>query len=385
MSAPVPSPTWPDDTALAALETPCYLFDPQVVMDDLAALREQLGTAVVVSVKASPVLDLLVRCNGAFGDGIEIASLGELNLTIGRMSVPRFVNTPALDGGLIAAALACKATLVVDNPHQLELVRQALEQHAAHGKPVSGIILRLNAASVLGRSGAGGDCFGMDVHTAGAALARLAADSVVKVIGLHVFGGSHSFASSAAPLAARLAELVGQWRSVAAPLETVLIGVGLPGDWRERGDELDFPAYRRALRDLQGQARVLHEAGRAVFSRAGRFAVRVLATKEVEGERVVVCDGGMAHCFALAQTEQFLKQWRTPALVTMSAREEGAQTRSYKVIGNSCNRADVIGTLETTVAPAPGDILRFDHCGAYHSYSPTGFLNLRPARRYIAS
>jgi diaminopimelate decarboxylase len=370
-----------DPAVLAGLETPCYLFDPGTVMADLQELRERLGTGVVVSVKASPVLDLLVRCNPAFGDGIEIASMGELNLTIGRLSVPRFVNTPALDATLVAAALACKATLVADSPAQVAMIESAARKPAAQGRAPLGLLLRVNAASLLGRGGPAADHFGMDLATLRAELARLAAaGDAVKVIGLHVFAGSLSFATQAAELVQRLAGLVGELRGT-APLELALVGAGLPPDWRESG--LDFTAYRRALGDLQGQVRVLHEAGRAVFSRAGSFMTRVVGSKDLQGESVLVCDGGMAHCFALAQTEQFVRRRREPQL--LRATTPDAPLRSHTVVGNSCNRADVIGQLQAPGTPAPGDLLLFEHCGAYHSYSPTGFLNLRPARRYIAS
>lgn len=365
-----------DPAVLAGLETPCYLFDPATVAADLQELRERLGTGVVVSVKASPVLDLLVRCNPAFGDGIEIASMGELNLTIGRLSVPRFVNTPALDPTLVAAALACKATLVADSPAQVAMIERATQ-----GRAPLGILLRVNAASLLGRGGPAADHFGMDLATLRGELARLApAAGTVRVIGLHVFAGSLSFATQAADLVQRLAGLVGELRGT-APLELALVGAGLPPDWRESG--LDFTAYRQALGDLQGQVRVLHEAGRAVFSRAGSFMTRVVGTKDLQGESVLVCDGGMAHCFALAQTEQFVKRRREPRLLKATATD--APLRSHTVVGNSCNRADVIGQLQAPGTPAPGDLLLFEHCGAYHSYSPTGFLNLRPARRYLAS
>lgn len=377
-----------DPALLAGLETPCYLFDPDTVMADLQELRERLGTGVVVSVKASPVLDLLVRCNPAFGDGIEIASMGELNLTIGRLSVPRFVNTPALDPTLVAAALACKATLVADSPAQVAMIESAAQKLVAQGRAPQGILLRINAAALLGRGGPAADHFGMDLATLRGELARLAVTgSAVRVIGLHVFAGSLSFATQAADLVQRLAGLVAELRGV-APLELALVGAGLPPDWRESG--LDFTAYRRALGDLQGQVRVLHEAGRSVFSRAGSFVTRVVGTKDLQGESVLVCDGGMAHCFALAQTEQFVKRRREPRLLKATAMAPTADAadaplRSHTVVGNSCNRADVIGQLQAAGTPAPGDLLLFEHCGAYHSYSPTGFLNLRPARRYIAS
>jgi diaminopimelate decarboxylase len=375
-----------EPAALAPLETPCYLFDPAVLMDDLAELRQALGTEVVASVKACPLLDLLVRCSHSLTGGIEVASIGELNLTMGRMSVPRFVNTPAMDRHLAVAAVACRATLVADSPHQIRLIEQVLEEpKAAHRAPL-GVVVRVNAASLLEQQGPA-DHFGMEVAELRRELARLSdSGSKLKVIGLHVFAGSHSFIRSGKAIAQRLTALVAELgRYSAVDLHLALIGAGLGGDWRQT--DLDFAGYRESLRGLQAQVRVLHEAGRSIFSRAGRFVTRVVATKELREGPIVVCDGGMAQCFSLAQTEHFVKRRREPALVRLSASPAQAATgtQTLKVVGSSCSPADVIGSLHVAALPKPGDMLVFDHCGAYHSYSPTGFLNLRQAQRYIAA
>lgn len=373
-----------DAAELGRLETPCYVLDPALVMEDHAALRQALGTALIVSMKANPVLDLLVRCNQAFGDGIEIASLGELNVTVGRMTVPRYVNTPALDATLAAAALACRATIICDSAQQVALVRQA----AARARGPVRIGLRLNAGSLLGSGPAQSDHFGMDASAMWDLLDNLP-EGPVQVVGLHSFAGSNSFTASGAALASRMSELVAEFtrRRGTAP-SFVTLGAGLPSTWREAG--IEFAAYRASLAPLQRQTTVLHEAGRAVFSRGGAFLTRVVGVKPLADHQVAVCDGGMAQCFALAQTENFVKRVRVPRVVRASSASPAAGAAAMPdvmptlVVGNSCNRADVIGRLDGP-AVQDGDILVFDHCGAYHSYSPSGFLNLRPAQFYIAA
>lgn len=372
-----------DPAALAALETPCYVFDPATVIEDHACLRAELGTPLVVSMKANPVLDLLVRCNHAFTDGIEIASLGELNLTVGRVTVPRFVNTPALDATLVASALACRATVIADSPQQVDLVRVA----AAKARGPVRLGLRLNAGALLGERQRAADHFGMSLEDLWSVLNSLAG-SALQVAGLHVFAGSNSFGEWAPRLAQRMAQLVADVRGhAAAALEFVNLGGGLPANWRDA--KLDFAAYREGLSPLQRHVTVMHEAGRAVFSRGGSFVTRVVGVKSLQGRRVAVCDGGLAHCFALAQTESFVKRPRVPELVRPApaagdAGDAGSTHGSVLVVGNSCSQADLIGHLDGA-DPQPGDLLVFGHCGAYHSYSPSGFLNLRAAQRYIAS
>jgi diaminopimelate decarboxylase len=363
-----------DPAALAQLETPCHVFDPAVAAEDHAALRAELGTPLVVSMKANPLLDMLVRCNHAFADGIEIASMGELNVTVGRLTLPRFVNTPALDPALVAAALACKATIVADSPQQVRWVLEAARQS---GRPAR-LALRMNAASLL-RSAQGADQFGMDDEALRAALDLLAHESL-KVAGLHVFAGSNTFERRAEDLARAMTALAAGMRDhPGAALEFVNLGGGFPARWREAG--LDFAGYRRAIAPLQASLQVLHESGRAVFARAGRFLTRVVAVKRLDGREIAVCDGGLAQCFALAQTEHFARRPAQPEVLGAEPRTGDTET---EIVGSSCSQADRIGRLRG--APlAAGDLLAFDHCGAYHTYSPTGFLNLRPAQRYLVS
>lgn len=373
-----------DPAALARLETPCHVFDPATAIADHAALRAELGTPLVVSMKANPLLDMLVRCNHAFTDGLEIASMGELNVTVGRLTVPRFVNTPALDPALIAASLACKATLVADSPRQVRWILDAVRQS---GRPAR-LALRVNAGTLLGQP-RGADQFGMDDEALRASLDLLAGETL-KVAGLHVFGGSHGFERHGVALAKAMDGLLsGLHDHPGAAIEFVNLGGGFPARWREA--DLDFAAYRQAIATLGRRVQVMHEAGRAVFAGAGQFLTRVVSTKRLDGREIAVCDGGLAQCFALAQTEHFARRPATAvrllaASPAADAGDEGAAGRDveFELVGSSCSNADRIGRWHGPQLQ-PGDLLAFEHTGAYHTYSPTGFLNLRAAQRYLVS
>lgn len=361
---------------LEQLETPCYLFRPDIVLEDLEALRAALGTGVVVSFKANPFIDLFVRCCHAFTDGVELASLGELNAVVGRSAVPKFVNTPALDKQLLMAALACRATVVLDSADQVELA--AGLGHA--GLKQRGVWLRLNAASLCGSERSSDrDHFGMDVDTACAAV-RTLADKGIVVTGLHVHAGSNSFARLGVAIARALSAALPRLEAAGGrPIECLNLGGGIPANWQSLN--LDFETYRAALRPLSGHATIVHEAGRAIFARAGSFITRVVATKDIDGHRIAVCDGGISQAFLLARTEQFPRRKLAPRRVAM-APESGEDARPLQIVGNSCNRADVIGDAEGAVAVR--DYFVFDYCGAYHTYSPVKFLSLEQANLYIA-
>jgi diaminopimelate decarboxylase len=367
---------------ISALETPCYLFDPAIVVARHARLRSALGTPLVVSVKANPNIDLYVRCGHAFTDGVELASIGELNLVVGRAAVPKFVTTPALDKDLLSAAIASRAMVVLDNPQQVELLLAFLNEYK---KPVR-VGLRINAASMIGptASAAQTDHFGFDIPALFAARDRLLAAGA-GLAGLHVYAGSYKFKDSAMALVAQAGPLLSRFEeALSEPLEFFNLGGGFGEDWSE---DDHFVAYRRQLADLQQRITVMHEAGRAIYHDAGAFITRVLAVKQLDGRLVAVCDGGIAQAFLLAQTEKMMKTRRAPLLVRNGAASPQAVTAAAPVqlVGNSCNRNDVIGELPAGTVVQPGDMLVFDRCGAYHTYSPTGFLNLRPPSRYLVS
>jgi diaminopimelate decarboxylase len=343
-------------------------------------LKNELSTPLVVSFKANSNPDLFVRCSGAFVDGIELASLGELNVVVGRSAAPKFINTPALERNLIAAGIASRATLVLDSPAQLEMLAMARGQFAS-----AAIALRLNVAGLIGDvpGAAGADHFGFDLQDAHAAAVRLR-DLGLGVRGLHAFGGSYSFKTCSVPIRAAIERVLpGIQQAAGAPIEFVNLGGGFSEDWDRQPGALH--EYRRSLAQLSAKVRVIHEAGRAVFARAGCFVVEIIAVKSVAGRRVAVCDGGITHCFQLAQTEKVMKKFRRPHHVRMGGAVAGTGAGKVQIVGNSCNRMDIIGELEAGTVLAPGDRLIFSDCGAYTTYSPTGFLNLKAARRYLLS
>jgi len=375
-------PAWTAPGELARLETPCYVFDPATVESDYSDLKRALGTPLLVSLKANPNADLFVRCAPNFVDGIELASQGELNVVVGRSPVAKFINTPAMDQTLMRAGIASRATLILDSLPQVEMLTSLTPK----AKPLP-VMLRLNAASLVGNVAppGGGDHFGMDVPDAMKAIIRLRA-SGVGLRGLHVFAGSHSFKSWSPMILTAVERLLPAVEAAAgAPVDLVNVGGGFPEDWRVQSALFD--EYRRSLSRLSSRVKVYHESGRAVFSGCGHFVTKVIAVKSVNGGHVVICDGGIAQCFNLAQTERVMKRLRRPVVVPMREASGAPKALSgqVRVVGNSCSRADVVGELDPAVTVRPGDRLVFSDCGAYTTYSPTAFLNLRAPTLYLVS
>lgn len=370
-----------DIEMLKQVETPCYIFDPAKVVGTYLALRETLGTPLMLSFKANANVDLFVRCAHAFTDGIELASQGELTLISGRTAAPKFVNTPAMDKGLMQAATAARATLVLDNLLQVDTAI-ALARSGAALQPV---VLRVNAISILGESGARvqADHFGMDRDMLRTAVQNLSAAGIA-VRGLHVFAGSYTFDVCAIPLAEAALRLFAQLNEyLAEPMSFLNLGGGFADDWDSNNPK--FAEYREVLAKVPEGVTVVHEGGRSVFARGGVFVTKILAVKPLNGRYIVVCDGGLAHCFMLAQTEKVMKRLRQPRIIPLAEGEQQTLDMPAAFVGNSCNRSDVIGELKEGVLPRVGDVAVFDGCGSYHSYTPKNFLELKAPRHYIVS
>ncbi len=368
-----------DYGVLQTLQTPCYVYDPLRVAQDYADLKQHLGTALLVSIKANSDPDLLAHCLPGFRDGIELASLRELG-SVRDYDIPKFVNTPGLTPELLRSALLFQATLVLDNLYQVDLMIAE-----ARGRAVSPVVLRLNSGELvpeIHRRGPG-DRFGMSIPDLIEAGTRLQSAGVA-LRGIHIFAGSNMFVRSAQRIVERLIDLLPNIeQSLGCRIGFLNLGGGIPPDWRLM--KFDFQAYRDLLSPLRDGRVLAHETGRAVFTNCGAFVARVLSHKKLNEHQIVACDGGMVHSFQLAQTELPVKLRRVPELVYADGGRRSRAAEPLLFVGNTCTNVDMIGRMDAgALLPEPGDYCIFDAVGAYFAtYTLTGFLGIPPAHVYI--
>jgi len=361
------------------LSTPAYLFDSAVAVHRYRALRKALGTRLVVSFKANNLADLLVRCGHAFTDGVELASIGELGIVTGRIAQQRYVNNPAMDEGFMRAALISGCDFIIDS---VEQARMLAAMDMGQRRPQT--LLRLNAGVISENAGVSThDHFGMDVRHARQA-AAIIDDSPATVAGVHSFGGANTFTRDGQAHARNVRRAVDALRvGGSLALQKINLGGGFALDWED--DLPRMSAYRRLLDELFAGEHLTHEAGRAIFGRAGAFLTRVVAVKDLGQRTIAVCDGGMAQNFLLASTEGMLRRFSTPLLLREKAGSILTEPVEVHYVGSSCNRQDVIGKhLSAPASPSVGDLAVFADCGAYNSsYTMRDFLKLPAARSYL--
>lgn len=367
------------NTHLSDFKTPCYIYNAAAIRENYRSLKERLGTELMMSVKANHCTDLLHLLSSEI-DGFEVASEYELNAFSMFKSEQGFINNPTMSPGLMKKAAVAKATITLDHPAQID----ALLPLKNRLKPV---FLRLNTSLVSDTppTPRGFDHFGMDqssLHTALQAL--LQAD--IQVGGVHIFTGSYQFEKQAFQTLSRLPAVIKQ---IEDTLGYRLQAINLGGGFAPLSDEstFDWAGYRQALSEFSDY-RLMHESGRGIFASAGYFMTTVTGVKSINEQAIVLCDGGMAQNFMLAQTENVIKKLAEPErLTTFQASGESRETLPLpaKVVGSTCNHQDVIGTLPAGhPCPAAGDKLLFSGCGAYNrTYSPTQFLGLAKASEYV--
>jgi diaminopimelate decarboxylase len=203
------------------------------------------------------------------------------------------------------------------------------------------------------------------------------------VAGVHVYAGSYSFEKVGIAIARAVHGIISKLQELlATPIEFVNLGGGFSENWMVSDT---FPSYVKEVCRLQERVTVVHESGRAIFSECGVFVTKVIAVKTIDDRVIVVSDGGLAHAFLLAQTEKVIKNRAVPYVVRRGNAPILSTTQRIDVVGSSCNQSDIIGHLPPGEVPAVGDDLIFWDCGSYHTYTPTGFLNLRPVGRFIIS
>lgn len=365
-----------------AFESPCYIYDPNLLNENIDTLEAQLGTKVIISIKANPNVDVNLRLVHRQG-GVEVASLKELNLAAHSAQV--YINNPSMDRNLMRAGIAANAYFIVDTVQQLNSLIEL-----AGNRPLRPVILRCNVAVIAqllpNAPSIRKDHFGMDLDTLFEAVHIIRQHEKLQLHGFHLFAGSHTFvrfgalvAQVALLLLTRIEECYG------GKISLINLGGGFSERWQERTE--NFDDYRAQLMRFPAHVCVVHEAGRAVFASSGVFITTVVATKRVCGQHYAICDGGMNQNFLLCQTENSFRKLRQPFLVRkgLPAAISPASGDQTVLVGSTCSRDDVIGHFGDEDVQA-GDICLFDYCGAYHStYTVNRFLGLKEAAHYVIS
>ena len=363
--------------------TPCYVYSKAAFIDNYTRLKEKLGTPLFVSIKANSDFRLLIGQHEHIIDGLEAASLPELEaaLTVVR-GAKIYVNNPAMNLELLTHAVRSQVNVVIDNSFQMELLA-TLDRTSLRS-----IVVRLNS-SVLKKlnpqhTGGKEDHFGVDFESLPDIVQR-ANQLRIKISGFHMFQGSNTFFNGVSQSPPLLRELVDRLSLLLGHSFSFFnLGGGFPADWADNSD-FDWATYRAGLQSIAPSLGWAHESGRGVFSSAGFFLTRVLSTKLLNQKMVAICDGGIAQNFLLCKTENPMRKYNVPLVLKKNHSHRPICDYPILYVGASCSQDDIIAKSPAqSIAPAIGDLIVFSNCGAYNnSYTMPHFLSLGAANKHF--
>jgi diaminopimelate decarboxylase len=374
---------------LADHPTPFYVLDLSVFRNRVAELKSALprGSRLLYSAKANPAPELLAAAASEHC-GVEVASLGELRLTL-EAGVPAddiLIVGPAKSDAFLAAAVeGGVGTVVVES--LAETVR--LARVAADRMDEVRVAVRLNVPGARGRLRMSGHQFGTDLEESLRCVGRLGREPLLRFVGYHAYLASQLLDASEVVHNCRIAveraaELT---MRTGVPPELMDLGGGFGIPYGTEDPELNLDQLAAGLDAVvaEGNSELgsswTFESGRFLAGPAGALVCRVTEVKEVDGIRFVLLDGGTntSGTFGVAES------MRRPRLTVL---REGAVVQGERLAhlcGPLCTPMDRLASSVPTGAEA-GDLIVWWNRGAYGpTAAPTAFLSFDPPAQLVVS
>lgn len=349
-----------DKTQLAAIAqaygTPAFVFDEEALTRRMQAVRALAGESVHLcySIKANPFL--IPAMKNLVGT-LEVCSPGELEICMDQDVDPDTilfsgVNKTRRD---VERAMDCGVTrFTCESPMHIRLIDEAAQ---ARGR-VYPVLLRLTAGSQ----------FGMDECDLLAAIDGRASTPGIRIEGIHFFSGTQrKKLDGQRRELEQLAALCGSLKAEHGfTVQRIEYGPGLYFPYFAHEDASDTLAPLRELapdlKALAQQCELTVEMGRFFASECGTYLTRVVDTKVNRGTAYAIVDGGIHHVNYLG-SNMGMRVPRITHLPACAQRGEGAQ--DFTLCGSLCTTADVLVRKVTFDSLLPGDLLAFEHIGAY--------------------
>lgn len=343
---------------------PVYVYDLDTVRARIAALRCAMpeGTLIAYAMKANGHPAVVAAALSA-GDGLEVASGGELSAAVAAGSPFTLFSGPAKTDTDLRAAFDAGAVLNVESLHELRRLGTIGPAR---------ICLRVNRAhAALGgshRMSGMPTAFGLPEEQLPQAAAVARRDGH-ELLGFHLHAVSNNLDAGAH--AAFVRGCV-EWsmragRELGVPRPMINAGGGFGVDVAGAG-EFDLGAFAAGLRDivLEPGVRLVVEPGRFVAAPAGWYAAEVIDVKRNHGRWFVVIRGGThhfrlpaswgySHPFTVLPVDDWPYPFERPTVT-------GA---AVDVAGEQCNPRDLLAREVPVHQVRAGDVLLFANTGAY--------------------
>lgn len=373
-----------DTTHLQALQTPCYLYDTELLARTLdtihAETRQHDNYHVHYAIKANSNPDVL-RQIAAAGLGADCVSGGEIRAAIDAGFPAReiaFAGVGKADWEITLALRVGIGMFNVESIEELDVIQQLatdLDMRARVSFRINPDVGAHTHAHIT--TGRAEDKFGIAKEDMVAVLRRAQAMTHIDVVGLHFHIGSQLLEmDDFAALCSRINELqdILDAEGIAVPNINVGGGLGIDYEQPDLHPVPDFHAYFSTFANglqLRPNQQLHFELGRAVVAQMGTLLTRVLYVKHGHERQFVIVDAGMTELIRPALYGA-LHQINN---LSADANREPAVT--YDIVGPICESSDVFARDYVLPQTCRGDLLAIRSAGAYGETMASTY-NCRP-------
>lgn len=334
---------------LYKLQTPCYLFDLNILSETLEGIESRVAReSITYSMKANPFL--VKEIKDKVGK-IEVCSLGELEICISANVIPADIVIAGINKSeeyLVAAIRYGVKSFIIESKFQWTNLRRVCFKFHVDDILVS---LRVNI----------GNQFGMSISEA-EELTGLN-DNVIRIEGIHIYMGTQNsdikrVNSYIQVLKKYISEIE---KNVHFTFRKIIIGCGAPVAYYRDKESDNSDTWSKMVDIFSNEFSeydIEYELGRKIVAACGKYITKVVEKRTINEKKYIIIDGGTHHLNYYNQM-----YGRRIPFITQYPQRDGME--KYTICGSLCSASDILvydSYLNTIWAD---DILCFENAGAY--------------------
>ncbi|HCK88683.1 MAG TPA: diaminopimelate decarboxylase [Erysipelotrichaceae bacterium] len=330
--------------------TPSFVFDLEILTERFAEMRKIADGRyhLCYSIKANP---FLVPCMNEIADNLEVCSPGELAICKSLHVHPEKIIYSGVNKGekdVTEAFAYGVCTFTAESVNQFHLISRIAEQM---DKKVS-VLLRLTS----------GTQFGMSEEDLLSLIEQREAHPYAQIDGIHFFAGTQQ--KKPEKKKKELAVLKALFEKIRSgygmELKKLEYGPGFPVPVFEDDDFSDtlkpMKEFHETLKETAGWADLTIETGRFISAECGTYITRAADLKS----SYCILDGGINHVSYIGQ----MMGMKVPVIRHLKT-TDNTDKKEWILCGSLCTVNDVLVRKKELEGLSVGDILAFDHIGAY--------------------
>jgi diaminopimelate decarboxylase len=374
--------------------SPVFLYSKKVITHQYNILRKALPDKfkIFYAQKSNPHSEILKLLN-SMGAGCDTASLGELKSALEAGFPPKRIMMTGPGKTEKELLFTIENNLLSINAESLQEIFLIDKLSAEHGKKQK-ILIRINPEFEAGETnriigGMGVSKFGIDIESISYVINQAKKLKHIKINGIHIFNSSQILDYKRIFYNIKNVIDTAKKLSTEHRLQFKLIdaggGFGIPYlrdeemlDTERLGNELINLINDKEYKSFLSETELISEPGRFLTGLAGVYLFRVLYTKESQGKKIAITDGGINHFIRPVLIGQ------KHLIINMTALIEGREdTDEFMVAGPLCTALDVFDESALLAKVNQGDILAILNAGAYGYTESMPFFLSHPAANEI--